>query len=425
MTPTTYKIKLIAKPILFLLVTVFSITPFWMFSRQSRLPYLLILAFVFALSKKNSQKFNLVTSLKLSSLVLFAAIVELFQTATFGYSNRFLLILIVLLPISILIIFQFQFGKILVINFIVFATVLMTTDYVLYRINSYTSGGVSELEIFRQNNNGPLMAKTPIINFTGGIRRTTDQQPTFENRILVFGGSTIFCGEVDDSQTVTSHLQRKLNQLDVNIRVENYGQVVVDAVYSYHQMTSLPKERLPKRGDIVVFYVGVNDAGSSFIYPNMIDRWAAYYNNYSSLVGFIDDHSVIQSNLFSLAGRGRMTAGDRTDEFLQALRDTKFVSESLGATFIPILQPTIYTKLNKSKYEVSLFATYGTDLEVALAEIYPKLATKLLSLPNSSDARDIFDQLQPSPFFDWMHVDSRGNELIASFIFEQIKPFVT
>jgi hypothetical protein len=53
------------------------------------------------------------------------------------------------------------------------------------------------------------------------------------------------------------------------------------------------------------------------------------------------------------------------------------------------------------------------------------LATKLLSLPNSSDARDIFDQLQPSPFFDWMHVDSRGNELIASFIFEQIKPFVT
>jgi len=425
MTPTTYKIKLIAKPILFLLVTVFSITPFWMFSRQSRMPYLLILAFVFALSKTNSQKYNLTTSLKLLSLVLFAAVVELFQTATFGYSNRLLLFLITTLPIFILIIFQFRLGKILVINFIVFATVLMTTDYVLYRINSYTSGGASELEIFRRNNNGPLMAKTPIINFADGIRRTTDQQLAFENRILVFGGSTIFCGEVDDTQTVTSHLQRKLNLLDVNLRVENYGQIMVDAVYSGVWLTSLTSNNFPKEGDVVVFYVGVNDAGSSFIYPNMIDRWAAYYNNYSSLVGFIDDHSVIQSNLLSLVGRGRMTAGDSTSGFLQALKDAKFFSESLGATFIPILQPTIYTKLNKSKYEESLIATYGTELEVALAEIYPKLATKLLSLPNSSDARDIFDQLQPSPFFDWMHVDSRGNELIASFILEQIKPFVT
>ena len=52
------------------------------------------------------------------------------------------------------------------------------------------------------------------INIEDGHRITTGSTDRREKRILVFGGSTIFCGEVPDSMTVPSRLQTLLDEND-------------------------------------------------------------------------------------------------------------------------------------------------------------------------------------------------------------------
>jgi hypothetical protein len=41
--------------------------------------------------------------------------------------------------------------------------------------------------------------------------------------------------------------------------------------------------------------------------------------------------------------------------------------------------------------------------------------------PGVIDARSAQDGLERSPYYDWHHVDARGNEAIARFIYERIQ----
>jgi hypothetical protein len=42
-------------------------------------------------------------------------------------------------------------------------------------------------------------------------------------------------------------------------------------------------------------------------------------------------------------------------------------------------------------------------------------------LPNGVSATHIFDNAPASVFLDWAHVNARGNEIIAEFIFEELQ----
>jgi hypothetical protein len=92
----------------------------------------------------------------------------------------------------------------------------------------------------------------------------------------------------------------------------------------------------------------------------------------------------------------------------------------LGAHFIPILQPTLFTESMPDLYERRLATRFGTDLVAAISEIYPKVAERVVSIPGAIDARDALATVSPSPFVDWMHLDARGNGAIADLMFDAV-----
>jgi lysophospholipase L1-like esterase len=275
---------------------------------------------------------------------------------------------------------------------------------------------------FRSTEGGPILNPRRTISHLDdlGLRTTTGQPPTSQFRVFVFGGSTVYCGEVDDSETIPSALQARLNAAGVRARVLNFGQVIVDTSYSSAWLRSLPTDARPSAGDVVIFYVGVNDAGSSFSFTSRIDRWSAQYDNLAAPMRLLNRHSAIASQAFAWLGRGRATPNDQTDSFATALDDARRYSEGLGAHFIPILQPTLFTESMPDLYERRLATRFGTDLVAAISEIYPKVAERVVSIPGAIDARDALATVSPSPFVDWMHLDARGNGAIADLMFDAV-----
>src|SRR5262245_974927 len=94
------------------------------------------------------------------------------------------------------------------------------------------------------------------INVVEGRRRTTDQPSAANQRVLLFGGSTVFCQEVPDDETIASHLQRLLNARGgAPVAVWNFGIPSMNAV----QQLDLLRHTELSPGDTVVFYDGFND----------------------------------------------------------------------------------------------------------------------------------------------------------------------
>lgn len=96
-----------------------------------------------------------------------------------------------------------------------------------------------------------------LLNVVSGLRVTTDSPAVSKKRIIIFGGSTVFCGEVPDNLTSCSLLQTKLNDNDISATVINYGRHG-----STLQNRLLYLERAEfNRDDLILFWFGVNELG--------------------------------------------------------------------------------------------------------------------------------------------------------------------
>lgn len=92
------------------------------------------------------------------------------------------------------------------------------------------------------------------INVSNGKRRTAFQPIEVKNKVYLFGGSTIFSGEVPDEYTIASRLQQLLNtKFADRFTVENYGSTSVTLAQQLERLRTL--QLAP--GDVVIFYDGV------------------------------------------------------------------------------------------------------------------------------------------------------------------------
>ena len=106
-----------------------------------------------------------------------------------------------------------------------------------------------------------------------------------------------------------------------------------------------------------------------------------------------------------------------------ALDTAESFTTDRGATFIPIIQPHVFTKSDPLKYEQAI-RDQMNQFPDEIDKVYPRLADLVLSFDNAADARNIFNNLKTSPYFDWCHVDKLGNKEIAVFMSKVVQPFI-
>ncbi|MCI0540230.1 MAG: SGNH/GDSL hydrolase family protein [Verrucomicrobiales bacterium] len=284
-------------------------------------------------------------------------------------------------------------------------------------------------------------------NVSDGKRRTTDapDPAQVKGRVLVFGGSTIYCSEVPDAMTVCSYLQRILNQSGQgHFKVENFGATTVTLK---QQLARLKLEPIGK-GDVVVFYDGDNDVILSIFYNQpdgtIVDesrkqleglgslqrtlfkihrRLAPYSSFIAVLLNPIKPAQLskqIEPSVLEAAAR----------QYRESMLEAADYCRLKGAKFVHFLQPCLLISGRKSAYETNLVENgWITPPGVARAfELgYPVLRRAGQEAAEQGvanfDLSNCLDSRTEEVYLDSYHVNHVGNQMIAHAISERLFRF--
>ena len=265
------------------------------------------------------------------------------------------------------------------------------------------------------------------INFVGtnysmidGMRSTTDSRNSRDQeKLILFGGSTVLCEEVPDRLTNASILQRMLNSLPDSVQVFNYGAsgaTSIDRVQMLMETITLSKD------DVVVFYFGDNDSGWIDHRSGKLSQQLVWLpiRVLKALSDFGSETAKwIYGELSPRSFRkfSRLAVSDTIEAFKVAEQHCR----SRGAHVFFVLQPNLYTLRTKSEYEKKLEKRFSQDIKTLVMDAYMQYEGWVKEMPNGVSATHIFDNAPASVFLDWAHVNARGNEIIAEFIFEELQ----
>jgi len=272
----------------------------------------------------------------------------------------------------------------------------------------------------------PNNFKGKYINVENNLRVTKFQPLQYKNTIHIFGGSTIFGGEVPDDNTIPSFLQKKINDSNISYKVNNYG---VSSIITKQQFERLKNMVEIKKGDIVIFYDGANDVLQK-IYLGNEEGWIVGGNKEKKFFWIKILRKISKNSYFFYYIDNKITAAPtiQTNFFNEAIVYSNEISiakkyvEEKNAVFYHFLQPVLFEKENKNEYEKKLLTIKSIvpeGLENSFSKAYP-LFKQQLKNNYSHDLTNSFDDTQRSVYLDWCHVSHIGNQIIAEKIFSII-----
>ena len=263
------------------------------------------------------------------------------------------------------------------------------------------------------------------IKIKDGRRVTVGSDGLRKQRILVFGGSTVFCAEVPDLLTSSSQLQQLILENDLNFDVLNYG---IPGLRIENQFNILKNVQDLGPGDIVVFYDGVNDLIRVFeeglnrhknnslwrqlnSFAFAVEKRSSLFKHLS-ISGYVDNIGVANEYLDS--GASQYIA----DNWLKYEELSRELVRKTGADFVHILQPNWLTfkKISESNSEDKRFS----DMRL-IQELFKSIASQNSGIIDFSES---LNTLKDTPFFDWVHLDEIGNKKIAEEMFAVLEPLL-
>ena len=143
----------------------------------------------------------------------------------------------------------------------------------------------------------------------------------------MFGGSTVYNSEVPDSLTIASQIAA-IGANQALFEVVNMG---ATSIHSAQQFARLKSEIELEKGDIVVFYDGVNDVLQRIVYENREGYMFGQPKNESRLIKIIrysQNYSSIAELMMQIMGNNIKPLSDKLTEdsildYLQTLDDVK------------------------------------------------------------------------------------------------------
>jgi hypothetical protein len=108
-------------------------------------------------------------------------------------------------------------------------------------------------------------------------------------------------------------------------------------------------------------------------------------------------------------------------ETITSLDAAREYCNSKGAHMVAILQPNLYTLRTKTQDDRRLEKRFSIDMRSLVLDAYRRYEEWVKETPYAVSATHIFDNAPAPVFLDWAHVNARGNEIIAKFIFEELQ----
>ena len=421
-------------------IAIIGSVPWMLFSQRLILALLTPLALFTALiisDRCQDKKSRIRTVLPLALLILIQILqihYGVIPEASPNHRTLFRVLLISIVPLIFVICQQVRIRNVITANVLVLLMGLVFIEGTLTVLSPKKSEQNKWSDLASQFDESPKPETNPDISIDGQHRLTTDQPKSFTHRVFFYGGSTTFNREVSDGDTYPSLTQKLLNKEAGTIKIENrrtIGASAVDLIrFLQEDETDLlntnkgdTRQGL-RRGDIVVFYIGVNEAKNAIVYRDPITRLSLQFSTFESASNWVFKHTNVGYSLNNLLAVGKASIDENNlAETKLALDTAERFTTDRGATFIPIIQPHVFTKSGPLKYEQAIRAQMN-QFPDEIDKVYPRLADLVLSFENAADARNIFDNLKTSPYFDWCHVDKLGNKNIAELMSKVVRPFI-
>lgn len=291
------------------------------------------------------------------------------------------------------------------------------------------------LDIFTTINLGPLRRKiffdqstcgSQSLNFKNGLRQTSffrSNKPN-NNKIYLFGGSTLDNLETPDDFTIASQLQKLVfssaTSSHRNYEVINYG--ICGATLSQN-CEHFRRLDLVK-GDICLFYFGVNQCPfpkdayfakypislipgiNRLVLPKRKQRLICLRRLTSQVLSFDRNHSSLHKKVDEVK-----TLLDSIDEYC--------IKHEIN--FIAVLQPFLFTRSLMTKHDKANAAhNFQKSQFGAYLHLYDQFAKSLKNERFFFDGRDIFNQTDLDVYTDWVHTNFLGNKIIADCFYSLI-----
>ena len=300
-------------------------------------------------------------------------------------------------------------------------------------MKSYTASRSKQKQKFKGDNRDFKIQQTRLdlfssIDFNGneynvnrGRRLTTDHPSISDRKLFCLGNSTTFCEEVPDRLTYPSILQRNLNNQKSSIKVINSGSAPATLFDALGSFTAGGSSELCD-GDIIVILFGVNECGwisqsSGARATSEIWLWLRGLGALANFGFQLPTWLYLKLSPLSFRKFSRSAAKETIRNLTNAYENYS----SQGVRILVVLQPNIYTLRTKSEYELNLASRFSQDMKTLVLDAYKQFEFWIKTLPYGVSATHIFDLSKDSVFLDWCHVNARGNEIIAKFIFDELK----
>ena len=253
------------------------------------------------------------------------------------------------------------------------------------------------------------------------------------NRIFLVGGSTVF-GITTDDTTISSFLQKKFEDYypDKKFEVLNAG---VTSAYSYTEKYLIETKLIKFQPDLIIVYSGGNDShmrhGVEYSIPGIDIAQFTPGTDYTDdsikkiikEVDYRTPYVLLKSvqkveSYFQETNNSKNQIQELWTERMNQICET---NSELGIKSIIMVQPMLGSGVKQlSNDEQRLVEDYGAHLTDTL-DILDKIAVSLVKLENTChgtyDLRMVLDDTKEPIFFDHIHVNDLGNEIIAEEIF--------
>lgn len=250
------------------------------------------------------------------------------------------------------------------------------------------------------------------INVSDGVRATNPAPRSPNQKILIFGGSTTFCGNVPDSQTWPSYLAKQVAPRSVEVL--NFGVSGASTVDRVRRLRSLASDL--NQGDVVVFYFGVNDSLAHRLETTPIGIFGTF-PRLRRLAEILAPASASARLLLRLQRQSRFIDDEpirrRPVDIIQQLALARELANSRGADFIAVLQPN---QLAGHGRFLSAANDFPAQVSQAVRSFYLEMKRSVELRAVLLDATGAFDDLSTSPYEDWNHVNAEGNLAIATLV---------
>lgn len=257
------------------------------------------------------------------------------------------------------------------------------------------------------------------------------------NKILMFGGSTLWSPGVTDHNTIPSMIQKELQFK--NFVVLNYG---FSTVVAKQQANKLKTTKL-KKNDIVVFYDGFNDFWQSSMLGNP-NGTIIGYNQKNKISAYIVNIKFWLSNNSSFYNLLAQIKNNKKDKYslkkctvsselatrnakkfwkvyVENLNEARKYTLKNEAKFLHILHPNLFSHRDLTNYEKGLRKLRACYSEAQDAyELYYSKVRKFLK--NQPWHIDLSKELKRQNFyFDHAHLSAKGNQILSLKIIQNQK----